>query len=97
MMTVLYIVLAVIVAMALLAAIKLPGSVYKNEPDQWNSMEGKMVKFVEDSNEAENADGIRGHLEAISPSDHHAGVYERVVKRLFDETYITGSVSGICK
>ena len=84
MMIVLYIILAVIVIMALLAVIKKPGSIYKNEPEQWNPMQGKYVRFVEDESEAENADGKRGHLEAIGDTDHHAGIYERVVKRALD-------------
>lgn len=83
-MIVLYIILAVIVIMAFLAIIKKPGSVYKNEPEQWNPMQGKYVRFVEDENEKENADGVRGHLEAISPSNHKAGVYEKCIKRALD-------------
>lgn len=84
MMTVLYIVLAVIVVMALLAVIKKPGSVYKGNTSEQNPMQGKMVKFVEDSRESENADGVRGHLEAVGESNHHAGIYEAVVKRVLD-------------
>lgn len=87
MMTVLYILIAVIVVfgvLGLLAILKKPGSVYKNEPDQWNPMEGKYVRFVEDESEPENADGVRGHLEAVGESSHKAGVYERFIKRLLD-------------
>ena len=47
-------------------------------------MEGKKVVFVENENEKENADGVRGHLEAVGNSEHHASFYEAVVKRLFD-------------
>lgn len=71
-------------AMGIVAAIKKPGSVYKNEPGEWNPMQGKRVRFVADENEKENADGVRGHLEAVEPSEHHAGFYERVVKRGLD-------------
>lgn len=84
MMTVLYIVLAVIVIMALLAVIKKPGSVYRNDASQCNPMEGKRVKFVEDETEPENADGKRGHLEAIGETQHHPSIYEAVVKRALD-------------
>ena len=83
-MTVLYIILAVIVILALLAILKKPGSVYKNEPDQWNPMEGKYVRFIENPDEPENADGVRGHLEATSPSSHRPSFYERIVKRVLD-------------
>ena len=84
MMTVLYVLLAVIVIMALLAIVKKPGSVYKGNPSEQNPMEGKRVKFIENIDEPENADGKRGHLEAVGPSDHRAGVYEAVVKRVLD-------------
>lgn len=70
--------------MALIAIIKKPSSVYKNKPEEKNPMEGKKVRFVEDSNEKENADGVRGHLEAIGETEHHAGLYEAFVKRLLD-------------
>lgn len=78
------VVLAVIVVMTLLAVIKKPGSVYKNQPEEWNPMQGKMVKLVENPQDEENADGIRGHLEAIGSSNHKAGVYEKYVKRILD-------------
>lgn len=70
--------------MALIAIITKPSSIYKNKPEEKNPMEGKKVRFVEDSNEKENADGVRGHLEAVGDTEHHAGFYEAVVKRLFD-------------
>lgn len=70
--------------MALIAIIKKPSSVYRNKPEEKNPMEGKKVRFVEKSNEKENADGVRGHLEAIGETKHHAGFYEAVVKRLLD-------------
>lgn len=66
------------------AVIKRPGSRYENQPEEKNPMEGKIVRFVEDENEKENADGMRGHLEAISSSAHKAGVYEKYVKRILD-------------
>lgn len=83
-MIVIYIVLAVVVVLGLLAVIKKPESVYKNAPDQQNPMEGKYVRFVENPDEPENADGKRGHLESTASSEHHAGVYESVVKRVLD-------------
>ena len=70
--------------LALIAIIKKPSSVYKNKPEEKNPMEGKQVRFVEDSNEKVNADGVRGHLEAVGETNHHAGFYETFVKRLLD-------------
>lgn len=59
-------------------------SVYKNEPSQQNPLEGKKVVFVEDENDKENADGVRGHLEAVGESVHRPGVYESFFKRVID-------------
>ena len=70
--------------MAIIAAAKKPSSVYKNKPEERNPMEGKRVRFVENESEKENADGVRGHLEAIGETEHHAGAYEKVFKRIFD-------------
>ncbi len=51
-----------------------------------NPMEGRRVIFVADENDAENADGVRGHLEAVGDTDYNPGFYERVVKRGLDIT-----------
>ncbi len=74
----------VAILMSLLAIINKPSSVYNNKPEEKNPMQGKMVRFVEDDDEPANADGVRGHLEAVGESNHEAGIYERVVKRIFD-------------
>lgn len=74
----------IIIIMTVVALILKPGSVYKNKPEEKNPMEGKRVEFVENEDEKENADGVRGHLEAIGETNHQAGVYEKVFKRIFD-------------
>ena len=51
---------------------------------QKNPMEGKKVIFVPDDKDSENADGLRGHLEATGESKYHAGIYERYIKRFLD-------------
>lgn len=70
--------------MAVVGIIKKPDSIYKNKPNEQNPMEGKMVRFVADENEKENADGVKGHLEAVGTSKHYPSFYEKVVKRAFD-------------
>ncbi|MBR3290486.1 MAG: sugar transferase, partial [Clostridia bacterium] len=47
-------------------------------------MEGKKIIFVEDERDAENADGVRGHLEAVGEAEPVKGVYVTFFKRLFD-------------
>ena len=69
---------------AFVARKKKASSVYENDLNQKNPMEGKKVVFVEDENDKENADGVKGHLEAIGESSHIPGIYERYVKRGID-------------
>ena len=83
-MNVLYVFLGIVVLMAVVAMIKKPASVYKDKPEEQNPMEGKKVIFVENENEKENADGVRGHLKAVGVSDHKPSFYEKYVKRCFD-------------
>ena len=78
------ILVAMVAVISLVAIIKQPSSVYKNQPEERNPMEGKKVIFVENEDEPANADGVRGHLEAVGNAEHHAGIYEKYVKRLFD-------------
>ena len=68
----------------IVAAKKKKDSQYENDPSQKNPMEGKKVIFVEDENDKENADGLKGHLEAVGNSEHKAGVYEKYIKRGVD-------------
>ena len=80
----LIVLLAVIAMLSILAVLRKPDSVYKGKPEEWNPMQGKKVRFVEDETEKENADGVRGHLEAIGISNHKASMYEKYVKRVLD-------------
>lgn len=75
---------AIAAVLAVIGAIKKPSSVYKDKPEEQNPMQGKKVRFVADDNEKENADGVRGHLEAIGNTNHKAGIYEKYIKRCFD-------------
>lgn len=83
-LTILAILVAAFILMVILALAKKGGSVYKNEPQQKNPLEGKKVVFVENVNEPENADGVRGHLESVGESQHRAGMYEKYIKRGLD-------------
>ena len=68
--TILAILAVAFILMVILALVKKKSSVYGNEPKQKNPLEGKKVVFVENENEPENADGVRGHLEAVGESEH---------------------------
>ena len=83
-LVVLLVLVGLFLVMYIVAMIKRPSSRYRDKPEEQNPMEGKYVRFVECPNEKENADGMRGHLEAISPSSHSPSFYEKVVKRVLD-------------
>ncbi len=83
-LVVLLILAGIFAVMCLVAMVKLPGSRYQDKPEENNPLEGKMVRFVADENEKENADGVRGHLEVVGASNHKAGIYEKVFKRCLD-------------
>lgn len=83
-LTILAILVVAFILMVILALAKKKSSVYGNEQKQKNPLEGKKVVFVENENEPENADGVRGHLEAVGESSHQAGFYEKYIKRGLD-------------
>lgn len=74
----------VFVGMTILAKLKKGQSVYDDDLKEKNPLEGKKVHFVESEEDKENADGVKGHLEAVGESNHQAGFYERYVKRGID-------------
>lgn len=70
--------------LSFLAVVNKPSSVFKNQPDEQNSHEGKLVQFVVDPNDKKNADGVCGHLEEIAVADNHISLYDKFVKRGID-------------
>lgn len=75
---------AVFIGMSILAKIKKSSLVYEDDKKQRNPFEGKRVIFVEDEDDKENADGVKGHLEAIGESEYVPKFYEKKVKRAVD-------------
>ena len=67
-------------------------SVYENEPEQKNQLEGKRVVFVSDENDKENADGVKGHLEAVENSNYSPNFYEKYIKRGMDAVLSFGGL-----
>lgn len=78
------IVSAVFVGLTLISKNKKSETIFENEPKQKNSLKGKKVIFVKDENDKENADGIKGHLEAIGEANHIPSFYEKYLKRVLD-------------
>lgn len=81
---IIYALLGLFILLYSIALLKKGDSIYKNNPLEKNPMEGKIVSFVEDSNDKENADGIRGHLVAIGEAKPRKSFYINFLKRLID-------------
>ena len=67
------------------AIIKKGDSVYDNAPEEKNPLQHQMVKFIEDENDSENADGVRGHLLAVGISKPDNSIYDKYIKRGIDK------------
>lgn len=70
--------------MGIIAKKKRPESVYDDQPEEKNPLEGKKVVFVPDENDKENADGVKGHLEAVGDSEYKGSFYDKYGKRALD-------------
>ena len=81
---VLQIAFCALVALGLIAVLVKPYSVYKNNHQEKNGMEGKQVVFVENNSEQENSDGKKGHLEATGDIYYKKTFYGKYVKRFLD-------------
>lgn len=72
------------IGLNIIAKKKKGDSVFEKEKDQKNPFAGKKVVFVEDESDEENADGVRGHLEAVGETKKSKGIYDRYIKRAID-------------
>lgn len=83
------------VGLKIAAKIKKADSIYDNELEQKNPLEGKKVIFVEDENDVENADGVKGHLEEIGESEYTPSFYEKYIKRGIDLLFSFGGLVAL--
>lgn len=74
----------VFVGMSVLARKKKSFSIYEDDKEQKNPFEGKKVVLIEDENDKENADGVKGHLESVGDIEYNPGFYEKRIKRAID-------------
>lgn len=63
--------------------------------DEKNPFEGKKVIFVKNEEDAENADGVKGHLESVGNSDYAPSFYDKYVKRCFDIVLSFGGIVAL--
>lgn len=83
---------AIFLGMSILARRKKPSSIYEDDKEQKNPFEGKKVVIIEDENDKENADGVKGHLEVTGVSSYNPSFYEKRVKRAIDIFLSFGSL-----
>lgn len=81
--------------MYLVARKKKSDYTYKDEPAEQNPFAGKKVVFVQDDNDDENADGVRGHLEAVSVSVQRQSLYSKYGKRMLDVVLSFGGLVAL--
>ena len=81
--------------MYLMASKKKSEYTYKDEPAEQNPFAGKKVVFVQDDNDEENADGVRGHLEAVSVSVQQQSLYSKYGKRMLDVALSFGGLVAL--
>ena len=81
--------------MYLVARKKKSDYTYKDEPAEQNPFAGKKVVFVQDDNDDENADGVRGHLEAVGVSVQQQSLYSKYGKRMLDVVLSFGGLVAL--
>lgn len=81
----------------MIAGVKIASNIQKKQcrEDSKNPFEGKKVIFVENEEDPENADGVRGHLEPVSASAYTPSFYDRYVKRGLDIVLSFGGIVAL--
>lgn len=81
----------------MIAGVKIASNIQKKQcrEDSKNPFEGKKVIFVENAEDPENADGVRGHLEPVSASAYTPSFYDRYVKRGLDIVLSFGGIVAL--
>lgn len=82
----------------MIAGVKIASNIQKKQcrEDSKNPFEGKKVIFVENEEDPENADGVRGHLEPVSASAYTPSFYDKYVKRGLDIVLSFGGIVALC-
>lgn len=79
------------------AGVKIASALQKKQckEDSKNPFEGKKVIFVENEEDPENADGVRGHLEPVGASAYTPSFYDKYVKRGLDIVLSFGGIVAL--
>ena len=79
---------------AMLVGVKVASNIQKkqNKEDTKNPFEGKKVVFIEDASKPENADGMRGYLQAVEETQYEPTFYDKYIKRGIDIILAFGGI-----
>lgn len=79
------------------AGVKIATGMQKKQcrEDEKNPYEGKKVIFVEDEEDPENADGVKGHLEPVGDTAYQPSLYNRYIKRGLDIVLSFGGIVAL--
>lgn len=79
---------------AMLVGVKVASNIQKkqNKEDSKNPFEGKKVVFIEDASKPENADGMRGYLQAVEETQYEPTFYDKYIKRGIDIILAFGGI-----
>ena len=79
------------------AGVKIASTMQKKQcrEDAKNPYEGKKVIFVEDEEDPENADGVKGHLEPVGDTAYQPSLYNRYIKRGLDIVLSFGGIVAL--
>lgn len=82
---------------ATVAGVKIATGMQKKQcrEDAKNPYEGKKVIFVEDEEDPENADGVKGHLEPVGDTAYQTSLYNRYIKRGLDIVLSFGGIVAL--
>lgn len=82
---------------ATVAGVKIATEMQKKQcrEDAKNPYEGKKVIFVEDEEDSENADGVKGHLEPVGDTAYQPSFYNRYIKRGLDIVLSFGGIVAL--
>lgn len=82
---------------ATVAGVKIATVMQKKQcrEDAKNPYEGKKVIFVEDEEDPENADGVKGHLESVGGTTYQPSFYNKYMKRGLDIVLSFGGIVAL--
>ncbi len=84
-LNILVVLIILFVLLSVIGIVSKKNSIYSNDEKEKNKFEGKIVEFVLDKNDKENADGFKGHLIEKEDAVIKKKIYDYYIKRAIDK------------